>query len=54
MDKDLLRLVYKAVALAMGVSALVLIILGSIEVSSAIALLSIGVICLGMLHLQEK
>jgi hypothetical protein len=54
MDKKTLKLCLKAVALAMGVSTLVLTIIGSVNANSAIALLSIGVICLGMLQFQEK
>lgn len=54
MNKNLLSLILKAVALGMGVSAFVLSILGSIEVNHAINLLSIGVVSLAMLHFQGK
>ncbi len=54
MDKKTLKFYLRAVALAMGVSTLVLTIIGTIDTNSAIALLSIGVICLGLLQLQEK
>lgn len=54
MRKNLMRIIFIAVSLAMGVSTLVLSILGNIEVNHAITLLSIGVVCLAILKLQEK
>lgn len=47
-------MIFRAVALAMGVSTLVLSILGSLSVDTAITLLSIGVACLAIVQLQEK
>ncbi|WP_158232893.1 hypothetical protein [Sporosarcina sp. P2] len=48
------KLIFKSVALAMGVSTLVLSILGDLSVDSAITLLSIGVACLAIVQLQDK
>lgn len=45
---------FKAVALGMGVSTLVLSILGNLSVDTAITLLSIGVSCLAIVQLQDK
>lgn len=49
-----IKLIFKAVALAMGVSTLVLSILGDLSVDTAITLLSIGVACLAIVQLQDK
>lgn len=54
MNRNLLNLILKAVALGVGIGTIVLSILESIEVSSAIILLSIGIICLAMLNFQGK
>ena len=54
MNKSLTKMILIAVALGMGVSTLVLNVLGSVTVSSAITLLSIGVICLAISKLREK
>lgn len=43
-----------AVALAMGVSTLVLNVLNEIDISTALSLLSISVICLAIVKLQGK
>lgn len=47
-------MILKAVALGMGVSVLVLSILGGLSADTAITLLSIGVACLAIVLLQEK
>ncbi|WP_438313111.1 hypothetical protein [Sporosarcina sp. FA9] len=47
-------IIFKAVALGMGVSTLVLSILGELSVDTAITLLSIGVVCLAIVQLQDK
>ncbi|WP_155961302.1 hypothetical protein [Sporosarcina sp. P33] len=47
-------IIFKAVALAMGVSTLVLNILGDLSADPAITLLSIGVSCLAIAQLQDK
>lgn len=49
-----IKLILAAVALGMGVSVFILSILGNIEVNNAISLLSMGIICLAILKLQEK
>lgn len=54
MNKRLTKLILTAVALGMGVSVFVLSILDNITTSSAISLLSIGVLCLAILNLQVK
>lgn len=48
------KLIFKAVALAMGVSTLILSILGDVSINTAITLLSIGVTCLAIVQLQDK
>lgn len=45
--------VFKAIALAMGVSTLVLNILRDASVTTTATLLSIGVICLAIVQLQD-
>lgn len=54
MDKGLKKVVFPAVALGMGVSTLVLSIIKQLEVKTAITLLSIGLICLGIAQLGNK
>ncbi|MBE1556221.1 hypothetical protein [Sporosarcina limicola] len=54
MNKNLIKLILMAVALGMGVSTLVLNVLGNITVNTAVTLLSIAVICLAISKLQEK
>ncbi|MFD2129954.1 hypothetical protein ACFSKI_15240 [Pseudogracilibacillus auburnensis] len=49
-----IKIIFAAIALGMGVSVFVLSILGNIEAKNAISLLSIGIICLAILKLQEK
>jgi len=47
-------LIFKAVALGMGVSTLVLSILGSLSIDTAITLLSIGVSSIAIVQLQDN
>ena len=54
MNKQLVNTILKGVGLAMGVATLTLSILGQIEVESAMALLSIGVVCLAIVLLQSN
>lgn len=54
MNRNLIKFILIAVALGMGISTLVLNILGSLTGNSAITLLSIGVICLAISKLQER
>ena len=46
--KSLIRLIMKAVGLAMGVGVFVLSVLDKMESKSAITMLSIGLICIGI------
>ncbi|WP_315119885.1 hypothetical protein [uncultured Clostridium sp.] len=54
MNKDLKKLIFKSIGLAMGVSTLVLNIIKTLESKSAITLLSIGLICLAISELENK
>ena len=51
--KDLINLILKAVAIAMGIGVVVLNILDKIEMKSSIIMLGIGVFCIG-LYLFDK
>lgn len=51
--KDLINLILKAVAIAMGIGVVVLNILDKIEIKSSIIMLGIGVFCIG-LYLFDK
>lgn len=51
--KDLINLILKAVAIAMGIGVVVLNILEKIETKSSIIMLGIGVFCIG-LYLFDK
>ena len=50
---QIINLVLKAVGLAMGVATLVLSIIGSVEIETAITLLAIGLTCNGIVQLQS-
>ena len=52
--KDLINLILKAVAIAMGIGVVVLNILEKIETKSSIIMLGIGVFCIGLYLLDEK
>ena len=52
--KDLVNLIFKAVALAMGIAVVVLNILNQIDVKSSIIMLGIGVACMAMYLLENK
>ncbi len=54
MNKELKSTILKAVGLGTGVATLVLSIMGTIEVKSAIILLSVGLICLSINELENK
>lgn len=54
MNDDLKKLVFKSVALAMGVASLVLNLLGSIEIKNSIIFLSLGLICLALSQFENK
>ena len=52
--KDLINLIFKAIALAMGVAVIVLNILNQIEVKNSIVMLGIGLLCVGIYLLNDK
>ena len=52
--KDLINLIFKAVALAMGIAIVVLNILNQIDVKSSIIMLGIGVACIAIYLLDNK
>ena len=54
MNKDLKKLIFKSIGLAMGVSTLMLSLITTLESKSAITLLSIGLICLAISDLENK
>ncbi|MBU5484411.1 hypothetical protein KQI86_08730 [Clostridium sp. MSJ-11] len=54
MNKDLKKLIFKSIGLAMGVATLVLNIIKTLESKSAITLLSIGLICLAISELENR
>ena len=47
-------LVFKAVALAMGVSTLVLNVLTETSIQTSMILLSLGVVCLAIVQLEDR
>ena len=52
--KDLINLILKAVALAMGIAVVVLNILNQIDVKSSIIMLGIGLVCMAIYLLDNK
>ena len=52
--KDLTNLIFKVVALAMGISVTVLNILNEIDIKSSLILLSVGLTCIGLYLLNDK
>ena len=52
--KDLINLILKAVAIAMGIGVVVLNILEKIETKSSILMLGIGVFCIGLYLLDSN
>ena len=46
--KELINLIFKTVALAMGIAVVVLSIMESIELNSAVLMLGIGLACMGV------
>lgn len=54
MNKNLLDTIFNGVALAMGVAVIVLNTLGTLNVNTAITLLSIGLAALAMSGLQKS
>lgn len=54
MNKELKKLIFTSLGLAMGIATLVLNLLKTIDVKSAITLLSIGLICLAINELENN
>ena len=52
--QDMISLLLKAVALAMGVAVAVLSLLAKIEAKDGMMLLGIGLACIGILELRKK
>lgn len=52
--KSLSNLIFKVVALAMGISVTVLNILNEIDIKSSLILLSVGLTCIGLYLLNDK
>lgn len=52
--QDMISLLLKAVALAMGVAVVVLSLLAKIEAKDGMMLLGIGLACIGILELRNK
>lgn len=52
--KDLINLILKAVAIAMGIGVVVLNILDKIEMKSSIIMLGIGMFCIGLYLLDSN
>ena len=52
--KDLINLIFKAVALAMGIAVVVLNILNQIDIKSSIIMLGIGITCIAIYLLDNK
>ena len=52
--KDLVNLIFKAVAIAMGIAVVVLNILNEIDIKSSIIMLGIGLACVGIYFLDNK
>lgn len=52
--KDLINLIFKAVAIAMGIAVVILNVLDQIDVKSSIIMLGIGLACIGIYLLDSK
>ena len=52
--KDLINLIFKAVALAMGIAVVVLNILNQIDIKSSIIMLGIGITCIAIYLLDNN
>jgi hypothetical protein len=53
MNKNLLLIILKGLALAMGVAVIVLNILGALETTNALTLLGVGLTALAMASFQK-
>lgn len=54
MNKNLIHLILRAVALGVGIATLVLNIIGNIDGNTSITLLSVGLVCLAIAALQKN
>jgi quinol-cytochrome oxidoreductase complex cytochrome b subunit len=54
MNRNLLTTIFKAVALGMGVAVIVLNVLGTLTVETAVSMLSIGLTALALAGLQKE
>ncbi len=52
--KDLINVIFKAVALAMGIAVVVLNILNQIDVKSSIIMLGVGIVCISIYLLDNS
>ena len=52
--KDLINLIFKAIALAMGIAVVVLNILNQIDIKSSFIMLGIGIVCMAIYLLDNK
>ena len=52
--KDLINLIFKAIALAMGIAVVVLNILNQIDIKSSIIMLGIGIVCVAIYLFDNK
>ena len=52
--KDLINLIFKAIALAMGIAVVVLNILNQIDIKSSIIMLGIGIACIAIYLLDNN
>lgn len=54
MNKNLKPLIFRSIGLAMGVAAFVLNLIKTLELKTAITLLSISLICLAISEFEDK
>lgn len=54
MNRNLLMTIFKAVALGMGVAVIVLNVLGTLTVETAVSMLGIGLTALALAGLQKE
>ena len=52
--KDLINLIFKAVAIAMGIAVVVLNILNEIDINNSVIMLGVGLACIGIYLLDDN
>ena len=52
--KDLINLIFKAVAIAMGIAVVVLNILNEIDIKNSVIMLGVGLACIGIYLLDDN